>query len=808
MAKKKPPVNRPKQRAASTALELAAPRTEVYTLADIQKLRELRPAVRGGQVRRLPDEFGASGTFNVYGRIMNEDYNPIFDGKNALVVYDQMDRSDGQVGAAGEIMKLPLRSANWRIVPPEKPTEKEKLIAEACHEAIFGEVWPSGEGWDFTLRHLLMRIPFGFGCVEKVWMFDEDLGIFRFKRFGPRLPRTVDKFNVWPDGTLKEMVQYVADPGTGHFEYRTIPAEYLLISVREREGDNYFGKSVYRRLYKHWFYKDDAYRIDGIRLDRYGVGVPVAKIEEGHVLDLDELNEIELILQSLRSHERAYIIEPPKVTFRIMTPDGGHGGASGLMESVKHHDSMIVKGILATFLSDHTEGMNTNRTATLADIFLHALKAEARAVAGDLSSQVIRPFCAFNFDMSDARHPVVEVSGIGDLSPEQLATAISPLLDKAITADDTLEDVIRKIFGLPPLPPGWRRGEKKPTGPAAAPAGPGGPGTPPKKEEPGEPNDPDDELEDPERIEDSVISLAQTVDRYIKHAQQPVTVNVGGPKTKIIERDPLTKRIAKIVEMESSGDQIEMARAGGADYVRDDGGRFATSGGGGSGSGSGGSSEGAGAGSGDRPGEERFLAAPSDAVASLANHEKVSVARGDLRAVLDQAVDAKANDLDLTDLTVEDTALFAGGANRPRESMPQIPKEYRPEFVQSMKDDGIEVTEGTTISPTRLLPTQSEINAGRVGGMMRKYDRGDKTLTPIMVSKDNYVLDGHHRWATAAAVAFENPKLDLKQPITRIGQKRDAALKTMEKFMKKKGIKKESMTAEFSSLDESTWDED
>lgn len=529
MARKRPPVNRKRQTAATAALAKRAPiEAEVLTLADIRAIRNARPSrttqiaprVVGGRV--LPNrngmEFGSSGTFNVYGRISNEDYNPLFDGKNALVLFDQMDRSDGQVGAAGEIIKMPIRAATFRIVPPEKPTDKEKKIAEAAHEALFGDgIWPQGEGWDFTLRHLLMSVPFGFGCVEKLWHFDDNAGLLRWERLAPRLPKTVDRFDVWPNGTLKDIVQYVATPNTGAFTYKTIPAEYAILSVREREGDNYFGKSIYRRLYKHWFYKDDAYRIDGIRLDRYGVGVPVAKIEQGYPTTEDELSEIEMVLMALRSHERAYIIEPAGVTFRIMTPEGGQGGATGLMESVNHHDGMIVRGILATFLSDNAEGLNTNRTRTLADVFLHALKGEARRIANDLMSQAVRPFCDYNFDMSDARYPIMEISGIGDLGPEELGTALAPLVTAGVvTAEDTLEDAIRKIFALPPLVVGWRRGDTKPAAPVAP--TPGGPG--PTPTETGRPNPPRSRANQTGAVDDNGNPIAAD------NLPQPITVTV------------------------------------------------------------------------------------------------------------------------------------------------------------------------------------------------------------------------------------------------------------------------------------------
>lgn len=508
-------------------------------IRDVQRERSrIVPSVRGGAVT---GEYGASGTQNIYGRIYGEDYNTLFDGKNGLALFDQMDRSDAQVGAASDIIKLPIRAAQWRCVPPDDATAKEKEIADAVNLVLFeSNNWPSGESWDFYLRHLLMRVSHGFGLLEKIWTFDDDSGLLKWRRLAPRLPKTVDKFMTNPDGSLRAVVQYVAPSGTANFSYKEIPAEYCVLSVRDREGDNYFGRSVYRRLYKHWFYKDEAYRIDGIRLDRYGVGIPVAKLGENASLSNDDLTEIELVLRSLRSHERAYIIETHDVDFRIMVPDGGHGGATGLMESVQHHDTMIVRGVLATFMSDHAEGLNTNRTRTLADIFLHSLKGEAAATAGDVVSQLIRPFCNLNFDMTDARYPNVQISGIGDLTVEQISTYLSPLITAgAVTADDSVEDQLRKIFGLEPLPDGWKRGDKKPEVPAPSVGG-------------GNPDDDDNPEESNRELAIALDSLSKAIANNA-HAPQasPVVINFpaeGKTKARRVEYDAMTGRVSKVIE--------------------------------------------------------------------------------------------------------------------------------------------------------------------------------------------------------------------------------------------------------------------
>lgn len=576
MARTKPKVDRKRQRAATTALverktkrgapvvpEERKPRARTkpryMTLSAINEMRRARPnsGVRLGLASKIRGgEYGASGTLNAFGQIYNEDYNSLFDGKNGLIIYDQMYRSDAQLGAATDIIVQPIRAARWRAEYPENPTTKEKQITDSLNRFLFenGE-WPDGESWDFYLRHLLLRVPFGFGFVEPIWIFDEDEGLLRWKRLAPRLPRTVDKFHPNPDGTLKAIEQYVATPGTAMFEYATIPSEYALISVRERLGDNYFGQSIYRRLYKHWFYKDDAYRIDGVRLDRFGVGIPVAKLADDYIVEDDELDEIELTLIALRSHERAYIIEPGGVTFRIMVPEGGHGGVTGLMDSVNHHNQEIVRGVLATFLGDHAEGLNTNRTRTLADIFLHALRAEAKGISGDVRSQLVRRWVLANFDMSDGtRIPDVVVSGIGDLTLEQFANVLKPLVDaKLVTAEDDLENALRKMLGVAPLPEGWKRGNAKPAPPMLM---PGTPGPEDANADAGEQTGrrtaagnegaqnsdgaPDPVEDDPKELSSAIMALAQSVaERPVPVINMPpITINVPNDESEQqIDRD-------------------------------------------------------------------------------------------------------------------------------------------------------------------------------------------------------------------------------------------------------------------------------
>lgn len=90
-----------------------------------------------------------------------------------------------------------------------------------------------------------------------------------------------------------------------------------------------------------------------------------------------------------------------------------------------------------------------------------------------------------------------------------------------------------------------------------------------------------------------------------------------------------------------------------------------------------------------------------------------------------------------------------GNLGIPRSEMPQLPDSVIPKFLKQYQDKGIKVTK-QTMKVGQLKATQREINAEKAQGMLNAYKEGsyDPSKKPIIVSKDGYVLDGHHRWAS------------------------------------------------------------
>jgi hypothetical protein len=151
-----------------------------------------------------------------------------------------------------------------------------------------------------------------------------------------------------------------------------------------------------------------------------------------------------------------------------------------------------------------------------------------------------------------------------------------------------------------------------------------------------------------------------------------------------------------------------------------------------------------------------------------------------LKDMADQAKAAgeKAPNFDLCEVSVPGTNLFCGvNKGIPRERMPQLkgmalpgtpadslPKAANGEvdsekaFIASLKEKGVKMTP-KKVDASRLKSTQSQLVGAKVAGMtaaLQKDPSNAAIRAPIFVSKDGYILDGHHRWAAVVGLSLHN----------------------------------------------------
>lgn len=97
--------------------------------------------------------------------------------------------------------------------------------------------------------------------------------------------------------------------------------------------------------------------------------------------------------------------------------------------------------------------------------------------------------------------------------------------------------------------------------------------------------------------------------------------------------------------------------------------------------------------------------------------------------------------------------------NIKRHKMPQFDDKTTHNFIKSLRKKNILVKK-TTIDVRKLNPTQNQINYEAIKKLQRQYLKKKININKqtILVSKDLYILDGHHRWATLLLCIDNNDK--------------------------------------------------
>lgn len=86
--------------------------------------------------------------------------------------------------------------------------------------------------------------------------------------------------------------------------------------------------------------------------------------------------------------------------------------------------------------------------------------------------------------------------------------------------------------------------------------------------------------------------------------------------------------------------------------------------------------------------------------------------------------------------------------------MPQISAKKHDDVVERMIEAGIDVTD-TDIDLDLIQPMQDGINREKVENMKADIESGQQ-MHPIVVSRDGYVIDGHHRMVAMRELGHES----------------------------------------------------
>ena len=405
----------------------------------------------------LNKTLGVSGTPITAGYLLDlGEYNPELMGRNAIPIYEQMRRGDAQVRATIAACKLPVLSAKWQIVPGAEESDpgfaRAKEIARFTADNLFGGLefknstggWTS-QSWQSVISNALLMLDFGCAVHEDVWAVDADK--IRLRSLPSRLPVTFYRWHTEADGeTLLALEQY--GYRGDQFLNALLPADKIARFTYQQEGANFWGIALQRAMYPHWYIKSKLYRIDAIANERNALGIPVFRLSPGFAAE-DKAAAYNFVTQ-LAAHEAAGLVEPPGDPHTGLRIVGYEGNLRDVMPSIQHHNEMISRAALNTFM-DLGQSAHGSRAlgATAADFFMLGLQSVANQIALDLTGSTIRRLVALNFG-DDALCPRliaanVQARSIGEITADLVALAQQGL----VVSETNIRKAIRERFALP-----------------------------------------------------------------------------------------------------------------------------------------------------------------------------------------------------------------------------------------------------------------------------------------------------------------------------------------------------------------------
>jgi hypothetical protein len=402
-----------------------------------------------------PVKFPAGGLLGSWSTIVDEaeqvpDLKWAPYGRGAVGVYDKM-RTDPQIhGLVAWGLMMPIRRFKWHVEPNGASDRTASAFAEDLNLPIKDqprETLGRTKGrfsHDDHLRHALLA-PGSFGHMffEEVGEIDS-AGWFRLRKLAPRMPQSLDRIEVDEHGDLAGIVQRGGPDNYGVVE---IPVSRLAPYVWEREGSQWIGRSLLRAMYGPWLVKQRLIRVDAIKHERNGMGVPVTRQTVPDV-NPGAMAAALQVAESIRAGEVAGASLPYGFDLALQ---GVSGSLPDTMASIRYCDEVMARSLMMMFAS-LGQGRGGSGSRALGETFVDYFKLTQDAIAGwyvDNTSMVGEDYADWN-DGPGSQAPRI---GYDRDEHEELAVADLLIAIEAgvVTLSEEDEVAFRERYDLPPM---------------------------------------------------------------------------------------------------------------------------------------------------------------------------------------------------------------------------------------------------------------------------------------------------------------------------------------------------------------------
>lgn len=492
----------------------------------------------------LKKPIGASGTDIADGYIY-EEFNSKLDGTNGIEEYYKMKRTDGTVSGVLRQFKMPILQVDkfvQKVVDEDNQDEYDKHADFITNYLLNNPV----QRFDEAFRNSLFCLDYGVMALEKVWMSTYDDVLKRdvvFMTYQYRAPSSYEK---WAVDKGEKCVRGLTQQLPNGFEYgadtwgdteRQIPWQKLIIFWNDREGEDYWGQSILRSVYKHWYYKDTLYRIDAIAAERTGIGIPCVTMPENNTAQ--DRTDASNMIKNMRANSQAGVVKPnPDWVIEFITT-GGQSATRDLMPSIVHHDWAIGQAMLMTLLFLGRDSGTQALGQTLRENMLLSIEGFLKNEILSKWNEVIKELIDLNFGEQE-KYPTLSTGDLGNVDINILSLGLERLGKGGfITPDDELEDFLRQKLDFPERQEEEESQDKTPDK------------TPDKtsdkpKEQPKEKEIPEDEGEVKENMKLNLFQAGENKKKRIRKRERDFVLSISENETKLEEQySHLLKNVEK-----------------------------------------------------------------------------------------------------------------------------------------------------------------------------------------------------------------------------------------------------------------------
>lgn len=418
-------------------------------------------------------EIGAISVLPSWGALAGADPAdpPAFQFPQRVQTVERM-RTDPQIDALCSSLTMPIMRYRWELDPNGARDEVVQQVSTDFGIPILGSNDPAPRSrrrfkHRDHLEHALLALWHGFMMFEQVpdtERYDLVRDGWRLRKLAPRMPSTIDRIHVASDGGLAGITQYgYRPPVRAGRAWITDPepqigVNSLLAYVWKREGANWYGRSMLRPLYRDWILKDRALRVDAIKNERFGVGIPTATAPEG-----GDPAQYSKLAQSIRASETSGVGLPAGASVGV---EGIRGTLPDVMASVRYYDESMARAFMAMVIQlGQTQTGSRALGNTFADHFQMLVEAVADWYKDTTNEHAIEDYVDWNWD-EEEQAPLLRWS-YAEHSPLAVTDLVSMVTAGVITMDTATEAAVRKQTQLPELS-GERPAPVAPPAPVAA----------------------------------------------------------------------------------------------------------------------------------------------------------------------------------------------------------------------------------------------------------------------------------------------------------------------------------------------------